>query len=269
MRTNICRTVWVFFYSALITAETSILAVCKQLCRTINRPWVDRALQHWTSRLLRVARVRYKVINPHAVEPVAGKPTILMCNHSSMYDIPLGYKAFPRHSMRMLAKKELSRIPLLGQAMRDAEFVFIDRKNRRQAMKDLDQARALMESGIIMWISPEGTRSKTGKLLPFKKGAFITAIEANATIIPMGIRGAFNILPPHTVFALNINQEAEIHIGEPVEASDYSLANKEELIERVWRQMRELVGEAPATATSTGADQPLPPLKASGKDGSA
>ena len=99
-----------------------------------------------------------------------------------------------------------------------------------------------MESGIIMWISPEGTRSKNGKLAAFKKGGFITAIESNATIIPIGIRGAFDILPAKTR-RFNIHQKVEIHIGEPVDASQYRIDNKDELIDRVHREMKILVGE--------------------------
>ena len=144
--------------------------------------------------------------------------------------------------MRMLAKKELSTMPFMGKGMVAAEFPFIDRKNRHQAIQDLVQAKKLMESGIIMWISPEGTRSKNGKLAAFKKGGFITAIESNATIIPIGIRGAFDILPAKTR-RFNIHQKVEIHIGEPVDASQYRIDNKDELIDRVHREMKILVGE--------------------------
>jgi 1-acyl-sn-glycerol-3-phosphate acyltransferase len=96
-------------------------------------------------------------------------------------------------------------------------------------------------SGIIMWIAPEGTRSKDGKLAPFKKGAFITAIQAKATIIPIGIRGAYDILPART-FQFNINQTAEVHIGKPIDASKFTLENKEKLLEEVFQSVKDLVG---------------------------
>jgi 1-acyl-sn-glycerol-3-phosphate acyltransferase len=185
--------------------------------------------------------VDYTVVNPFNVQPKQGQATILMCNHSSAYDIPLGFKAFPNHSIRMLAKKELSRVPLLGKGMTAAEFPFIDRKNRYQAMKDLEYAKQLMESGIIIWIAPEGTRSKDGTLAPFKKGAFVTAIQAKATIIPIGIRGAADILPAHT-FNINLGQKAEIHIGQPIDASQFSIENKEELIQKAYNAIKELSG---------------------------
>ncbi len=217
-------------------------SVFKYFFSTPTRPWVDKTIHHWIDQLLNEVHVSYKVINPHNVQPIPGKATILMCNHSSAYDIPLGFKAFPNHSIRMLAKKELSRVPLSGKGMSAAEFPFVDRKNRYQAVKDLEYAKTLMESGIILWIAPEGTRSKDGKLAPFKKGAFITAIQANATIIPIGIRGAFNILPARS-FSINLNQHAEIHIGKPIDASHFVTENKEELIKQTYDAIKALVGE--------------------------
>jgi 1-acyl-sn-glycerol-3-phosphate acyltransferase len=165
-----------------------------------------------------------------------------MCNHTSLYDIPISYKAFSGYSIRMLAKKEMFKIPVMGKGMQAAEFPFVDRKNRHQAIKDLAYAKQLMESGIIIWIAPEGTRSKDGRLKPFKKGAFITAIEAKAMIIPMGIRGAFSILPARSR-QFNLDQTAEIHIGEPIDAAEYTLENKEELIQAVYQSISQLVGE--------------------------
>ena len=97
-----------------------------------------------------------------------------------------------------------------------------------------------MASGIIMWIAPEGTRSKDGKIAPFKKGAFITAINAKATIIPIGIRGAYDILPART-YQFNINQTAEVRIGQPIDASQFSLENKDELIQQVFQSIKNLV----------------------------
>ncbi|WP_423202822.1 lysophospholipid acyltransferase family protein [Legionella busanensis] len=194
----------------------------------------------WSTKLLNLIGVKLVVFNPYHVEPQPGKATIIMCNHTSLYDIPISFKAFPNHSIRMLAKRELSKIPIMGKGMSATEFPFIDRKNRHQAIRDLAFARQLMESGIIMWIAPEGTRSKTGELAPFKKGAFITAIEAKATIIPIGIRGAYNILPPKTM-RFNLNQKAEIHIGKPIDAAQYTLENKDELINTVYQAIKELV----------------------------
>lgn len=241
MTTNRFKTTWIiialFWHTTLVSARS----VFKYIFSTPTRPWVDKTIHHWVDKLLKEVRVQYSVINPHNTQPEVGKAIILMCNHSSAYDIPLGFKAFPNHSIRMLAKKELSRIPLFGKGMSAAEFPFIDRKNRYQAIKDLAYAQELMQSGIIIWVAPEGTRSKDGKLAKFKKGAFITAIQANAIIIPIGIRGAFNILPARS-FSVNLDQKAEIHVGKPIDASEYTVENKDALINRTYAAIQELVG---------------------------
>ncbi|CEK11916.1 lysophospholipid acyltransferase family protein [Legionella hackeliae] len=242
MKISKLRTQWIILLSIFYTAKACGSSIIKRFTGKTNRAWVDKTILNWANNLLNLVGVTCKVINPHHVEPKPGEVTIIMCNHSSLYDIPLSFKAFPNHSIRMLAKKELSKIPIMGKGMMAAEFPFIDRKNKHQAIKDLEAVQKLLESGIVMWIAPEGTRSKTGKLAAFKKGAFITAIEANATIIPIGIRGAYNILPARTT-QININQTAEVHIGQPIDASKYTTENKDELVNRVHKIMKELVGE--------------------------
>ncbi len=242
MKIGRLRTFWISCALAFYTAIVCLRSVFKYFFSTPTRPWVDKTIHHWTDQLLNQVKVSYVVINPHNVEPQPGKATILMCNHSSVYDIPLGFKAFPNHSIRMLSKRELAKIPLLGKGMAAAEFPFVDRKNRYQAIKDLHYAEQLMKSGILIWVAPEGTRSKNGKLATFKKGAFVTAIQAHATIIPIGIRGAFDIIPAKT-FNINLRQKAEIHIGEPIDASQFTVETRDELIEKTRKAIKELTGE--------------------------
>ncbi|CDZ75865.1 1-acyl-sn-glycerol-3-phosphate acyltransferase [Legionella massiliensis] len=240
MKISKLRTHWIMLLSALYTADTCTRSVFMRFFGRTNRAWVDSTIHNWVNSLLDLVGVKCKVFNPYNVEPQPGQATIIMCNHSSLYDIPISFKAFPNHSIRMLAKKELSKIPIMGKGMAAAEFPFVDRKNKHQALKDLEEVRKLLESGIVMWIAPEGTRSKDGKLGPFKKGAFITAIEAKAMIIPIGIRGAYNILPARTT-QFNINQTAEIHIGKPINASQYGFENRDQLVKAVRDTIKTLV----------------------------
>lgn len=232
MKTNKIHTIWIIFLTLLSIAKLTSRSIIRQFFGRNTRDWVDRAMYCWSSRVLKMIRVECKVVNPDNIKPKAGQPTIVMCNHSSLYDIPLSFQAFPHSSLRMLAKKELSKLPLMAGGMRAAEFPFIDRKDRRQALEDLKEVSRLLKSGIVMWIAPEGTRSADGKLGPFKKGGFITAIQTQATIIPICIRGASNILPART-WQINMGQSAEIHVGKPVDASLYTLENKNALIKDV------------------------------------
>ena len=243
MKIGKLRTLWIILLSALYIANTCGQSILMQMRQKTTRRWVDITVQKWAKRVLKLVDVKCLVVNPNKIEPKPGQATIIMCNHSSLYDIPLSFSAFPKHSIRMLAKKEFAKIHIMGQGMVAAEFPFIDRHNRNQAMLDLDAIQRLLESGIVMWIAPEGTRSKNGKLGKFKKGAFITAIKANAMIIPIGIRGANAILPARTL-QFNLGQTAEIHIGQPVDASKYSLDDKDALIEKVFTEMKVLIGES-------------------------
>jgi len=248
MQAGKLRTLWIIILSLLYMAYTCGYASIKSMLGIINRKWSDEELQRLAKRLTKLLRIHCKIINPHHVEPQPGQPTIIMCNHSSLFDIPLSLLAFPKHSIRMLAKKELSKIPIMGSGMIAAEFPFIDRNNRRQAIKDLAVVKTLLQSGIVMWIAPEGTRSKDGHLGPFKKGGFITAIATGATIIPIGIRGASDILPART-HRFNLNQHAELHIGQPIDAAKYTLADKDILLHEVHQSIQALVnGQAPKTS---------------------
>jgi 1-acyl-sn-glycerol-3-phosphate acyltransferase len=241
MQASKIRSLWIILLSLIFTAYTCGKASIKSMCGIITRKWCDEELQRWINRLIKLVRIKYKVINPHKVEPQANEATIIMCNHSSLFDIPLSLLAFPNHSIRMLSKKEIAKIPIMGSGMIAAEFPLIDRNNRRQAIKDLAAVKDLLKTGIVMWIAPEGTRSHDGKLGKFKKGGFITAISTGAKIIPIGIRGAAEILPART-HRFNINQKAELHIGKPIDASEYKLANKDALLAEVHSSIKELVG---------------------------
>lgn len=239
---QLLRSYYVITASILATACRSMWVVFWQLVSKQSRQWNNKQVTSWASNMLRIAHVKYTIINPNNVKPKQNQPTIIMCNHSSNYDIPLSIMIFPDVPLRMLSKKELSKIPILSRTMKGLEFVFIDRKNHTQAVKDLESARKLMESGIVMWISPEGTRSRSGELLKFKKGGFVTAINSKATIIPVGIRGAYNIMRPDSA-VLNMKPKAEIHIGTPIDTSNFTLKDKDELIKLVRNQISQLSGE--------------------------
>jgi len=210
------------------------------------RPAVDRVCRNWSKWLVRLVDLRWQV-RGQMPEFAANRCYIIMCSHASHYDIPLSFVALPG-SLRMLAKKELSHIPVFGLAMRAAEFIFIDRHHRDQALRDLAAARAKMESGIVLWVSPEGTRSSDGQLLPFKKGCFHLAIETHAMIIPVAMRNISKVLPKGT-FNLNLGVETEVHIGAAIDASAYSLEQRHELSLQVEQSMRQLLGQS-VTASS-------------------
>lgn len=238
-RANLLHFFWIAFASGMIT-----LWYCMRTLsvagRQDMRSRIDTFARRWSAALLRLIDLKWRVVGELPVLQ-AERRYIVMCNHASHYDIPVSFLAMP-NSLRMLAKKELSRIPVFGRTLRSGEFIFIDRHNRDQALQDLKRARALMESGIVLWVSPEGTRSKDGRLLPFKKGCFHLAIGTGALIIPVGIRGIADVLPKGSM-NMNLGVEAEVHVGAPIDASVYTLDRRAELTAVVEQSMRQLLNQ--------------------------
>ncbi len=242
-RASLLRSAWLILVSLIYTGYTCLRSIYMG-CRfkTPQRQWVDDEIHRWSLRMLRLLKIQCTVHNPHHVAPRKGHKTIIMCNHSSLFDIPIGFQAFPHQAIRMLAKKEMEKIPFMKYGMSAAEFPIIDRHNRVHAIRDLEKVMKLLESGIVMWIFPEGTRSSNGHVAPLKKGGFITAIQTEATIIPIGIRGANRVLPARTTH-FNLNQHVEVHVGKAIDASLHTLENKDVLIQEVYDSLRELTGQ--------------------------
>lgn len=128
------------------------------------------------------------------------KPCILMPNHQSLIDGPLILYLGPKQ-IRVILKKEIFGIPIIGMAMKVAKFIPVDRKREKGGKHSINLASHLIkEKGYSFLIFPEGTRSRDGKLLPFKRGGFYLALESGASIVPVSIIGSFAILPKGKFF---------------------------------------------------------------------
>jgi len=240
MKANKLQSFIIILKSLAATLWISIEVIYKVHRGTETREKCNRRLRWWSTGLLKNLKLSYSSHNLDRLTLEPGKPYIIMSNHSSLCDIPLIFATMPG-SIRMLTKRELFDVPVWGRGMKQAEFISIDRHNRRQAVKDLQQAQKKMESGIILWVAPEGTRSRTGGLGSFKKGGFMLAIRTGATIIPVGIRGAFDVLPPKTL-DFQLGEHAEVHIGEPIDASAFTNKTLGQLMEQIERSVRHLAG---------------------------
>jgi 1-acyl-sn-glycerol-3-phosphate acyltransferase len=199
---------WVFLKATVRTARVSTRTIFQSMTGIITNQKVDQSIEWWASGLLKDAHIRLIVRGREHLEPYA--PMVIMSNHQSLYDIPAILVALPP-SVRMLAKKELFKVPIWGRAMLAAGFIRIDRSNREEAVRSLRVARKRLESGIHVWIAPEGTRSRTGELLPFKKGGFILASEMSLPILPVTVNGARKALPAGT-WSLQAGTDVEVTI---------------------------------------------------------
>src|SRR5690606_6868223 len=138
----------------LVTARYCIISLARAAISRLRREHIDRYARGWARPLLRMARIDTRV-QGHAPDLSDRRRYIILCNHSSLCDIPVSF-AHLSGSIRMLAKKELYSIPLFGATLKAGEFPSINRGNRDQAVRDLENARRLMESGIVLWAAPEG-----------------------------------------------------------------------------------------------------------------
>ena len=123
-------------------------------------------------------------------------------------------------------------IPILGGAMRAAEFVPLDRRDHGKARAGLAYAREKIHSGISVWIAPEGTRSPDGKLLPFKRGGFVLALETDATILPCTVSGTRDVLRSKGL-RVHRGQRASVQFHAPIEPSSYGFARRADLVKDV------------------------------------
>jgi 1-acyl-sn-glycerol-3-phosphate acyltransferase len=174
------------------TLAISVPTVVDAMRGRVTKERSDARLARWSSRVVRNAHIEIEV---HGREHLRRDETYLvMSNHQSLYDIPVLFQVVGAN-VRMIAKAELFQVPVFGKALSAGGFIAIDRRDRRKAIRSLDVARSLLESGTHVWIAPEGTRSRTGELLPFKKGAFYLALESGLPILPVTLRGTRDALP--------------------------------------------------------------------------
>lgn len=123
-----------------------------------------------------------------------GMPQVIASNHISWFDV-FALASVIEVNYHFVAKKELMSIPLFGRAMEGAGHITIDRSNRERAIESLRAAgEKIRRSPGAVVIFPEGTRSRTGRLMPFKKGAFMLAGESGVAVVPTAITGSFEIM---------------------------------------------------------------------------
>jgi 1-acyl-sn-glycerol-3-phosphate acyltransferase len=157
---------------------------------------------------------------------------LVVSNHAGMADIPILLGAI-KLNLRFIAKEELGKIPVFGWTLKRSGYVLIKRGQNREALKSLLAAADVLRSGRSVHIFPEGTRSETGKLLPFKRGAFLVAQKAGVPLLPVTIIGS-NLITPKKSLKINRGR-IRVIIGKPLDPSAFS--NVEALMEASQREI--------------------------------
>jgi 1-acyl-sn-glycerol-3-phosphate acyltransferase len=230
------RTIWVWLNLFLVTPVLSAICVVAALLGRKGDIY-ERVGRAWCRRMLAAAGARVRLQGAENVQP--GRPHLVISNHASWFDVwALGAHMPTRYSF--VAKKELSKIPLFGAAWLAAGHISIDRRDTQSAIRSLREAgeRIRRENATVV-IFPEGTRSATGELLPFKKGAFMLAIQTGVEVVPTAVIGGRDVLPkggwrvrPGTII---------IRFGSPIPTADLSEKSRDQLIASVRQSMQALL----------------------------
>lgn len=234
------RTIWTFFNIFISVVLIGGIVVILSLLGVRDLKIYDWATRDWSRWILRAAGVRVRV---EGIENVTLEgPQIFTANHVSWFDVWALAAMIPKRN-RFVAKKELEKIPLFGTAWKAAGHISVDRGDRASAISSLQEAgKRLHRDNISVVIYPEGTRSRTGELGEFKKGAFMLALHTGVDIVPVAVLGTREIMPAG---AWRIRKgEIILRFGEPIRTSDYSVSQRNALIEEVRARIRAML-EAP------------------------
>jgi len=169
----------------------------------------------WGPSILKLAGARLEV-DPQP--PLPDGPLIFASNHESALDIVALLARLPR-AFRFVAKQELFDLPVFGWYMRIGGHVAVDRSHHGKAVASLRHAGQIVRSGTSLLVFPEGTRSKDGRIQPFKKGPFVLAVEAGVPVIPVAISGAGRITPKAVIAVYP--GTIRIALGEPVDPAAF------------------------------------------------
>jgi 1-acyl-sn-glycerol-3-phosphate acyltransferase len=186
----------------------------------------------WSRLGLWLAGAKLEVVRMPAVPP---GPVIFASNHESALDIWVLFRALPR-GFRFIAKQELFRLPVFGWYLAMGGHIPVDRSNRTRAVASLRHAGETVRAGTSLVVFPEGTRSRNGRVQPFKKGPFVVAHEAGVPVIPVAISGS-GAITPSKVVAVHPGT-IRVAAGDPVDPRAFP--DKEALLAAVRRQVIEL-----------------------------
>lgn len=196
----------------------------------------------WSGMILRGLSIPLTVEREAELDP--DRPYLFMSNHRSVFDIFALFLS-TRHSLRMVAKRELFLIPIFGWAMWMCGFIPIDRADRDSAIESLNEAARRVRDGISVLVFPEGTRGTGDGLPPFKKGGFVLALQAGVPVVPVAIQGSERIMPKGS---LRVGRGGIlVRLGRPIPTAGRAEGGREVLMAEVRAAIESLL-KAPVAA---------------------
>jgi 1-acyl-sn-glycerol-3-phosphate acyltransferase len=192
----------------------------------------DANFMYWTfiGALRIVLRLSGIQVRVEGLENIPSGVCVFASNHASNLDPVALVPNIPRR-VALLAKKEVFRIPILSKALRLARLIPVDRADKEAAAESVDIAVKYMKEGLSFCVYPEGTRSRDGRLLPFKKGTFLIAMRADAWVVPVSLAGTQRLMRKGD-WTIHPG-EVVVRYGTPVKATEYAEDQRDQLRQRV------------------------------------
>jgi 1-acyl-sn-glycerol-3-phosphate acyltransferase len=203
--------------------------------------WFLRFARGWARTILFMSGVPLRVSGRERLASLASGSAVIVANHESLADILVLLASLPIQ-VRFLAKRRIFSVPVLGWSIRAAGFIPVDRGDHRRGAATFEAAMARLQGGRSVIVFPEETRTRTGELLPFKKGAALLALRSGLPILPVGIAGTRQVLPRDTL--LPTAGPAAVVIGEPIPVEGRPVTERAKLTEEAKRAVALLRDEA-------------------------
>ena len=228
----VLRTIWVFINLVLSIITVGPTIIILALFVKNQHVYTD-IIRFWSRWNVKAAGMKVRFSGLEYFEN--DKQYVIMGNHESALDILLVLACVPL-PFRIVAKAELRNFPVIGLAMARSLFPFVDRKNHKKAINSLnDTFKKMAEFNLSIFIYPEGTRSISGHLIPFKVGGFVLAIQQKLPILPFIICGAGNINPPGTLWIKDT--EVSLNFLPIIETTGYDIKQRRDLMDKVFESM--------------------------------
>jgi 1-acyl-sn-glycerol-3-phosphate acyltransferase len=229
------RTLWVVIVAIAVTIFFSLATLMLVLVRAPEAA-IARTIRTWARSIVWAAGIDLHAENLELIDPA--RRYILIANHYSYFDIPCIFAAIPQ-PIRFMAKVSLFKIPIFGWALARSGFIPIDRKNRRTAVKSFDLAGERIRRGNTIVIFPEEGRSRERAMRPFQRGAFLLAIKSELPIVPVAIKGTYDVM---RAGALKIRSgPVTITLTPPIETAGVSVRDKEKLSQEARSRIERLL----------------------------
>ncbi len=229
MRKILCFLYEVFIFLPILIPATILTALTVMIGCMLGSPkfWGYYPPKYWSKLACRMALNKVNIIKSDKLEK--DQSYVFVPNHQGAFDIFLIY-GYLGHNIKWVQKQQLRKIPFVGKASEIAGHVFVDQSNLKSMKATIAKAKAQLGNGVSISIFPEGSRTSTGKMGKFKRGAFIIAKEMGLPVVPVTVNGPFDVMKIHT-YIFNPGK-LELIIHDPIPTVDLSDEDIPELMNK-------------------------------------